>query len=200
MKRDFAAQFGERFTRRLFGWLKFLSPQPRRRDFRFASTSFWGYFGIFTTAHRAVVPHFRFKKDLIFYLNSSRAASSGEFKFKPFLNKNKGFSEVHHVFKNTYSTLSQDRGGKAHRLLSFKGFRPDLQHSQCFHTPQKRRRDGLGTCRKPKRLQRRCQISQATGCPGSKCISGNKTHQKKMYPLRCLHSCLPDPRPFHHTT
>jgi hypothetical protein len=33
-----------------------------------------GYFGIFTTAHRAVVPHFRFKKDLILYLNSSRAA------------------------------------------------------------------------------------------------------------------------------
>jgi hypothetical protein len=29
-----------------------------------------------------VVPHFRFKKDLILYLNSSRAASSGEFKFK----------------------------------------------------------------------------------------------------------------------
>jgi hypothetical protein len=27
MKRGFAAQFGERFTRRLFGWLKFLSPQ-----------------------------------------------------------------------------------------------------------------------------------------------------------------------------
>jgi hypothetical protein len=33
-----------------------------------------GYFGIFATAHRAVVPHFRFKKDLILYLNSSRAA------------------------------------------------------------------------------------------------------------------------------
>jgi len=28
------------------------------------------------------VPHFRFKKDLMLYLNSSRAASSGEFKFK----------------------------------------------------------------------------------------------------------------------
>jgi hypothetical protein len=41
MKRGFAAQFGERFTRRLFGWLKFLSLQPRRRDFHFASTSFW---------------------------------------------------------------------------------------------------------------------------------------------------------------
>ena len=96
MKRGFAAQFGERFTRRLFGWLKFLSPQPRRRDppeadkfphkdrrtspLRF--NTLLGYFGIFTTAHRAVVPHFRFKKDLILYLNSSRAASSGEFKFK----------------------------------------------------------------------------------------------------------------------
>jgi len=55
MKRGFAAQFGER--------LKFLSPQNAM-----------GYFGIFTTAHRAVVPHFRFKKNLILYLNSSRAA------------------------------------------------------------------------------------------------------------------------------
>jgi len=63
MKRGFAAQFGER--------LKFLSPQQAT-----------GYFEIFTTAHRAVVPHFRFKKDLILYLNSSPAASSGEFKFK----------------------------------------------------------------------------------------------------------------------
>ena len=53
MKRGFAAQFGERFTRRLFGWLKFLSPQHAT-----------GYFGIFTTVHRAVVSHFRFKKDL----------------------------------------------------------------------------------------------------------------------------------------
>ena len=63
MKRGFAAQFGER--------LKFLSPQQAT-----------GYFGIFTTAHRAVVPLFRFKKDLILYLNSARAESSGEFKFK----------------------------------------------------------------------------------------------------------------------
>ena len=43
MKRGFAVQFGERFPRRLFGWLKFLSPQKAT-----------GYFGIFTTAHRAV--------------------------------------------------------------------------------------------------------------------------------------------------
>jgi hypothetical protein len=71
MKRGFAAQFGERLTRRLFGWLKFQSPQHAT-----------GYFGFFTEAHRALVPHFRFKKDLILYLNSSRAASRGEFKFK----------------------------------------------------------------------------------------------------------------------
>jgi hypothetical protein len=63
MKRGFATQFDER--------LKFLSPLQTT-----------GYFGIFTTAYRAAVPHFRFKKDLILYLNSSRAASSGEFKFK----------------------------------------------------------------------------------------------------------------------
>jgi hypothetical protein len=63
MKRGYAAQSGER--------LKFLSPQQAAGDF-----------GIFTTALRAVAPHFRFKKDLILYLNSSRAASSGEFKFE----------------------------------------------------------------------------------------------------------------------
>ena len=73
MKRDFVAQFGER--------LKFLSPQPRRRDFLFASTRFWGTSEFLPQPHRAVAPHFRFKKDLILYLNSSRAASSGEFKF-----------------------------------------------------------------------------------------------------------------------
>jgi hypothetical protein len=67
MKRGFAAQFGER--------LKFLSPQPRKRDFRYAPTSWLRGISEF-------LPHFRFKKDLILYLNSSRAASSGEFKFK----------------------------------------------------------------------------------------------------------------------
>ena len=56
MKRGFAAQFGER--------LKFLSLQQAM-----------GYFGIFTTAHRAVVSHFRFKKDLILYLNSPLQAA-----------------------------------------------------------------------------------------------------------------------------
>jgi hypothetical protein len=32
---------------------------------------------------RVEPPHFRFEKDFNFYLNSSRVASSGEFKFKP---------------------------------------------------------------------------------------------------------------------
>jgi len=63
MERGFAAQFGER--------LKFLSPQQATE-----------YFKIFTTALQALVPHFRFKKNLTLYLNSSHAASSGEFKFK----------------------------------------------------------------------------------------------------------------------
>jgi hypothetical protein len=63
MKRGDAARYGER--------LKFLSPQQAT-----------GYFGIFTTAFRAAVSHFRFKKVLGLFLNSSRAASSGEFKFK----------------------------------------------------------------------------------------------------------------------
>jgi hypothetical protein len=41
-----------------------------------------GYFGIFATALQVEPPHFRFKKDFNFYLNSSRAESGGEFKFK----------------------------------------------------------------------------------------------------------------------
>jgi hypothetical protein len=81
MKRGFAAQFGER--------LNFISPQPRRRDLRFTSTSY-GVFRNFYHSPPAVVSHFRFKKDLILYLNSSRAASSGEFKFK--MNKELLFS------------------------------------------------------------------------------------------------------------
>jgi len=74
MKRGFAAQFGERFTQRLFGWLKFLLPQQIT----------W-YFGIFTTTHRVMVSHFRFRKHLILYLNSSCAAGSREFKFKEYV-------------------------------------------------------------------------------------------------------------------
>jgi hypothetical protein len=55
--------------------LKFLSPAAPQAGFPLRSNKLaTGYFGIFTTAHRAVVPHFRFKKDLILYLNSSRAA------------------------------------------------------------------------------------------------------------------------------
>jgi hypothetical protein len=61
--------------------LKFLSPQPESGIYASLQQA-TGYFGIFTTALRAVVPNFRFKKDLILYLNPSRAASSGEFKFK----------------------------------------------------------------------------------------------------------------------
>jgi hypothetical protein len=57
-------------------------PAAPKTGFPLRFNTLLGYFGIFTTAHRAVVPHFRFKKDLILYLNSSRAASSGEFKFK----------------------------------------------------------------------------------------------------------------------
>ncbi len=59
MKRGYAALFGER--------LKFLSPYQAT-----------GYFGIFATAFRAAAPHFHLNKVFIFfYLNSSRAASSG---------------------------------------------------------------------------------------------------------------------------
>ena len=54
MKRGFAAQFGERFTRRLFGWLKFLSPHQAT-----------GYFGIFTRPTRLWYRTFALKR--IFY-------------------------------------------------------------------------------------------------------------------------------------
>jgi hypothetical protein len=57
-------------------------PPAPKTGFSLRFNTLLGYFGIITTAHRAVVPQFRFKKDLILYLNSSRAASSGEFKFK----------------------------------------------------------------------------------------------------------------------
>ena len=86
----------ERFTRRLFGWLKFLSPQPRTRDppeadkfphkdrrtspLRF--NKLLGYFGIFDATLQVEPPHFRFEKDFNLYLNSSRTARRGEFKFK----------------------------------------------------------------------------------------------------------------------
>ena len=65
-------------------WRKAKIPIPAtpKTGFPLRFNTLLGYFGIFTTAHRAVVSHFRFKKDLILYLNSSRAASSEEFKFK----------------------------------------------------------------------------------------------------------------------
>ena len=57
-------------------------PAAPKTGFPLRFNTLLGYFGNFTSAHQAVVPHFRFKKDLILYLNSSRAESSGEFKFK----------------------------------------------------------------------------------------------------------------------
>jgi hypothetical protein len=66
-----------------FVWLaKIPIPAVPKTGFPLRFNTLLGYFGIFITAHRAAVPHFRFKKDVILYLNSSRAASSGEFKFK----------------------------------------------------------------------------------------------------------------------
>ena len=85
MKRGFAAPC--RSVRRKvyppFVWLaKIPIPSAPETGFPLRFNKLLGCFGIFTTAHRVVVPHFRFKKDLILYLNSSRAVSSGEFKFK----------------------------------------------------------------------------------------------------------------------
>jgi hypothetical protein len=58
-----------------FVWLaKIPIPAAPKTGFPLRFNKLLGYFGIFTTAHRAVVAHFRFKKDLILYLNSSRAA------------------------------------------------------------------------------------------------------------------------------
>jgi hypothetical protein len=90
IKRGFAAQFGERFTRRLFGWLKFLSPQFRRRDFRHTtladkSASLQHAFGVFRNLYHSPPgcgTAFALKRILLIYLNSSRAASNREFKFK----------------------------------------------------------------------------------------------------------------------
>jgi hypothetical protein len=66
-----------------FVWLaKIPIPAAPKTGFPLRFNTLLGYFGIFTTALRVVVPHFRFKEDLILYLNLSRAASSGEFKFK----------------------------------------------------------------------------------------------------------------------
>jgi hypothetical protein len=54
-----------------FAWLaKIPIPVAPETGFPLRFNTLLGYFGIFITAHRAVVPHFRFKKDLILYLNS----------------------------------------------------------------------------------------------------------------------------------
>jgi hypothetical protein len=71
-----------RLCRSVWRKAKIPIPSAPKTGFPLRFNTLLGYFGIFTTAHRAVVPHFRFKKDLILYLNSSRAASSREFKFK----------------------------------------------------------------------------------------------------------------------
>jgi hypothetical protein len=64
-------------------WQKAKIPIPAapKTGFSLRFNTLLGYFGIFTTAHRAVVPHFRFKKDLILYLNSSRVAAKTGFPF-----------------------------------------------------------------------------------------------------------------------
>ncbi len=72
MKRGYAAMFVER--------LKFLSPYPRWRDFRYAPSSYGDR--NFSHSPSGCGTALSFKKDFNFYLNSSRAASSGEFKFK----------------------------------------------------------------------------------------------------------------------
>jgi len=65
-------------------WRKAKIPIPvaPKTGFSLRFNTLLGYFGIFATALRVEPPHFRFKKDFNFYLNSSSAESSGEFKFK----------------------------------------------------------------------------------------------------------------------
>jgi hypothetical protein len=52
---------------------------------RFASTRFWGISEFLPQPNGLWYRTFALKKDLILYLNSSRAASSGEFKFKEYV-------------------------------------------------------------------------------------------------------------------
>jgi hypothetical protein len=65
-------------------WRKVKIPIPAapKTGFPLRFNKLLGYFGIFATTLRVEPPHFRFEKDFNFYLNSSRAESSGEFKFK----------------------------------------------------------------------------------------------------------------------
>ncbi|HSQ84685.1 MAG TPA: hypothetical protein VLM43_08170 [Desulfobacterales bacterium] len=64
-------------------WRKAKIPIPAapKTGFPLRFNKFLGYFGIFATTLRVEPPIFRFEKNFNFYLNS-RAASSGEFKFK----------------------------------------------------------------------------------------------------------------------
>jgi hypothetical protein len=60
-------------------WRKTKIPIPAapKTGFPLRFNKLLGYFGIFATTLRVEPPHFRFEKDVNFYLNSSRAASSG---------------------------------------------------------------------------------------------------------------------------
>jgi hypothetical protein len=60
--------------------LKFLPRSPESGIYASLQQA-TGYFGIFTTAHRAVVPHFHFKKDFILYLKKGRAIAGPAFSF-----------------------------------------------------------------------------------------------------------------------
>jgi hypothetical protein len=91
MKRGYAAQFDERFTR--FRRAKIPTPVAPLAGFPLRSIKLRGISEFFTKALRAAAPHFRLKGVLFFDLNSSHAASrrraialatvhSGEFIFK----------------------------------------------------------------------------------------------------------------------
>jgi hypothetical protein len=66
MKRGFAAQFGERFTRRLFGWQKIPIPASPESGIYASLQQATGYFGIFTTAHQLWYRTFALKRILYF--------------------------------------------------------------------------------------------------------------------------------------
>jgi hypothetical protein len=126
MKRGFAAQFGER--------LKFLFPSPENGISASLQQAF-GVFRNFPTAHRAVGPHFRFKKDLILYLNSSRAASSGMnsnlnmaffsscHQFKMYTSKYRQIKLVcqRRSWENYQLTINSGVGEFFHKILSYSG-------------------------------------------------------------------------------
>jgi hypothetical protein len=66
-----------------FVWLaKIPIPAAQKTGFPLRFNKLLGYFGIFAATLRVEPPHFRFEKDFNLYLNSSRAARRGEFRFK----------------------------------------------------------------------------------------------------------------------